>query len=161
MVCSAQLNPIRLVSERDVQNSLGLCHKWHPISYIVHYFWAGPIVHYVGNRVQFWMQSIKQFVLIRSLHFSSVSWRDFWENTTDVTPRLECALIRGFSKAERVFLVFMKVPLQESLFNCFWEFIIVWLLFCEIVVWLIMGEMKVKTLIIFALWESGSSWEKY
>ena len=27
--------------------------KWHRIPYIVHYFWPGPIGHYIGNRVPF------------------------------------------------------------------------------------------------------------
>ena len=36
--------------------TLSLRPKWHPIPYIVHYFWPNPcgqVVHYVGNRLQF------------------------------------------------------------------------------------------------------------
>jgi hypothetical protein len=31
--------------------------KWHRIPYIVHYFWPGPIGHYIGNRVPFGTQT--------------------------------------------------------------------------------------------------------
>jgi hypothetical protein len=43
------------------QQSLNGSPKWHPISYIVHYFWPEPIelrsnvVYYLGNRVPFGM----------------------------------------------------------------------------------------------------------
>ncbi len=63
-------------------------------------------------------------------------------NKANVTPRLECSVIRGCEKA--VFLVFMKVPPQERGFNCFWKFIIVWLLCCEIVVSLIMAKWNLE-----------------
>lgn len=44
-------------------------------------------------------------------------------NKANVTPQLECSVIRGSEKS--LLLVFMKVPPQERGFNCFWKFIIV------------------------------------
>jgi hypothetical protein len=46
------------------------CPKWHPIPYLVHHFWQGPIelwskvVHYIGNRVPFGMQTSTTLLLL-------------------------------------------------------------------------------------------------
>lgn len=44
---------------------------------------------------------------------TEASWKDFWQTTkANVTPRLECSVIRGCKKA--FFLVFMKVSPQKE-----------------------------------------------
>ena len=55
-VCQTDSNP---------QNSMGMS-KWHPIPFIVHLFWPGPIgnwskvEHYIGNRVPFGTHIVTQ-----------------------------------------------------------------------------------------------------
>jgi hypothetical protein len=50
------------------------CPKWYTIPYIVHYFWPGPIGHYIQNKVPFVIQP-KWHHSYKSRHHIS---RTFW-----------------------------------------------------------------------------------
>lgn len=74
---------------------------------------------------------------------AAASWRDFWQTRKPMWHLGWNALWLEAAR-EPSFLVFMKVPPQERGFNCFWKFIIVWLLCCEIVVSLIMAKWNLE-----------------
>lgn len=98
-----------------------------------------------------WSRGLPQQFCIISFHHVQACWLEdgafnvlngfLANNKANVTPRLEGAVVTGCWKA--VCLLFMKVPPQETAFNYFWKFIMVWLLCCEIVVSLVMAKWEI------------------